>query len=255
MVRVEELEALRLIELEGLTQEETARRMGVSRPTVGRILAAARHAVTKALVSGGGITIAGGFYRYARGGELTCPRCRRRQPIVPSVRRTVWCRRCCHPVQAYMDSPKNKQQRGPFMDLKNVKIAIASDDGQSVSSHFGRAPYYVVLAIKDGQEVGRERREKFAPHGPGEKEHGHTDEGGEHHGAHSARHAAMLNPIRDCQVVIARGMGDGAYIHMTEAGMAVVLTPLHAIDEISAAARSGELQHQSQRLHQHGQAH
>ncbi len=47
---LDELEALRLADLEGLYQEEAARRMGISRPTFGRILSAARRKVARALV-------------------------------------------------------------------------------------------------------------------------------------------------------------------------------------------------------------
>lgn len=46
------LEAMRLCDLEGLGQEEAAVRMGVSRQTLGRLLAVARRNVTAALVEG-----------------------------------------------------------------------------------------------------------------------------------------------------------------------------------------------------------
>jgi len=49
-LRIDELEALRLADLEGLYQEAAAERMGVSRPTFSRILARARSAVARALV-------------------------------------------------------------------------------------------------------------------------------------------------------------------------------------------------------------
>jgi len=48
----EELEALRLADLEGLTQAEVADQMGVSRSTVQRILEHARRQVARALVEG-----------------------------------------------------------------------------------------------------------------------------------------------------------------------------------------------------------
>lgn len=49
-LRLDELEALRLADLEGLYQETAAARMGVSRPTFARILARARTAVARALI-------------------------------------------------------------------------------------------------------------------------------------------------------------------------------------------------------------
>lgn len=59
----EELEALRLADLEGLTQAEAADRMGVSRSTFQRILARARSQVALALSGGHALSIDGGSYR------------------------------------------------------------------------------------------------------------------------------------------------------------------------------------------------
>lgn len=53
-------EAIRLCDLEGLYQEEAARRMGISRATLGRILAAGRRTVARALTEGLVLRIEGG---------------------------------------------------------------------------------------------------------------------------------------------------------------------------------------------------
>jgi predicted DNA-binding protein (UPF0251 family) len=58
----EELEALRLADLEGLTQEEAAALMSVSRSTFQRIVAQARHRVAHALVEGHALQIEGGTF-------------------------------------------------------------------------------------------------------------------------------------------------------------------------------------------------
>lgn len=67
----EELEALRLADLEGLTQEEAAGRMGVSRSTFQRIVAQARRQVALALAEGQALQIEGGTFevspRHRRG--------------------------------------------------------------------------------------------------------------------------------------------------------------------------------------------
>lgn len=54
---VEGFEALRLVDAEGLSQEEAAERMEVSRPTLCRILGEARTVVAKALANGWAIRI------------------------------------------------------------------------------------------------------------------------------------------------------------------------------------------------------
>ena len=56
----EELEALRLADLGGLTQEESAREMGISRSTFQRILSNARHQVALALVEGAALRLEDG---------------------------------------------------------------------------------------------------------------------------------------------------------------------------------------------------
>ncbi|TET21356.1 MAG: DUF134 domain-containing protein [Candidatus Stahlbacteria bacterium] len=61
----EEVEALRLTDLEGLYQEEAAQEMGVSRATFGRILDGARKKLTDALINGKGIQVKGGAYSIA----------------------------------------------------------------------------------------------------------------------------------------------------------------------------------------------
>ena len=66
---LDELEALRLADREGLYQAEAAERMGVSRATFARIVTSARSKVAEALVEGHALSI--------RGGEITRSRCRR----------------------------------------------------------------------------------------------------------------------------------------------------------------------------------
>ncbi|MCX6028796.1 MAG: DUF134 domain-containing protein [Chloroflexi bacterium] len=55
----EELEALRLMDLEDLTQEDAAERMGISRSTFQRIVAQARRQVALALIEGAALIIEG----------------------------------------------------------------------------------------------------------------------------------------------------------------------------------------------------
>jgi predicted DNA-binding protein (UPF0251 family) len=53
-----EIEALRLVDLEGLSQEEAGERMGVSRGTIWRLLQSARKKTTQALMEGRPLLIA-----------------------------------------------------------------------------------------------------------------------------------------------------------------------------------------------------
>jgi predicted DNA-binding protein (UPF0251 family) len=81
VLALDEYEALRLADYEGLKQEEVAERLGVSRPTVSRILEGARRTVSEALVQGNALVIEGGpvEFRPGRGGRGGRGRRRRRR--------------------------------------------------------------------------------------------------------------------------------------------------------------------------------
>jgi predicted DNA-binding protein (UPF0251 family) len=71
---VDELEAIRLVDLEGLSHEQAAAAMGVSRQTIGRVLDRGRAKVAEALVAGKAILIGGGQYR-VEPRQLCCRAC------------------------------------------------------------------------------------------------------------------------------------------------------------------------------------
>lgn len=62
VLKVEEVEALRLVDLKNMNQEEAANEMGVSRKTLWNDLQSARKKVAKALTQGKTIRIEGGSY-------------------------------------------------------------------------------------------------------------------------------------------------------------------------------------------------
>jgi len=73
-VDLDEFEALRLADLNGLYQRQAAEAMGVSRQTFARILESARHKVAEALVGGKALRIEG---LEPAAGTRYCPTCRR----------------------------------------------------------------------------------------------------------------------------------------------------------------------------------
>lgn len=81
-LKLDELEAIRLADLEGLYQEQAAEKMQVSRPTFARILESGRKKVAEALVYGKGLVIEGGPVEiepqvFRSGHEPGCPGGRR----------------------------------------------------------------------------------------------------------------------------------------------------------------------------------
>ena len=74
VLKIEELEAIRLKDVEDLNQTECAERMGVSRPTFQNIVDSARKKVALALSTGAAIRISGGHYA-ARVCRMKCRGC------------------------------------------------------------------------------------------------------------------------------------------------------------------------------------
>ncbi len=119
MLKLEELEAVRLKDLEGLEQEECAQKMEVSRPTFQRILSSARVKIADGLINGKAIHIVGGNFtlnicpvkcmdcgkewvesyekmEQVRSGALTCPNCGSHTIICANRYKEGFCRRNCH---------------------------------------------------------------------------------------------------------------------------------------------------------------
>ncbi|MFH1471211.1 MAG: DUF134 domain-containing protein [Candidatus Micrarchaeota archaeon] len=62
VLQVDEFEAVRLKDLEGLEQEECAKKMRISQPTFHRLVVSARKKVAEAIIRGKAIRIEGGNY-------------------------------------------------------------------------------------------------------------------------------------------------------------------------------------------------
>ena len=150
-----------------------------------------------------------------------------------------------------------------------MKIAAVSDDGTTISPHFGRAGLYVVVTVEDGKVVGTETRPKsghhsFAGHGEHHGCQGHDAPHGHGQGAqarHTAmigsiedchtllRHSGMIGSIEDCHALLARGMGWGAYRALRERGIDAVITDVPDVREAALLYAKNELPNLRERLH------
>ena len=132
-----------------------------------------------------------------------------------------------------------------------MKIAVVSDDGTTVSQHFGRASLYVVVTVQDGKIVSKENRAKAGHHTFAGGQHAETPPG-ERHGYDAgaqSKHATMAQAIDDCQVLIAGGMGWGAYDSMKSRGIEAVVTDIEDIDLVVNMYVEGKLPNLMERLH------
>ncbi|KUO59431.1 MAG: hypothetical protein APF84_07675 [Gracilibacter sp. BRH_c7a] len=81
VMSIEEFETIRLIDFEGLDQEQCAENMEVARSTVQRIYNDARKKIAESLVNGKTLRIEGGNYKICSGDfrNERCGKCRRHQ--------------------------------------------------------------------------------------------------------------------------------------------------------------------------------
>ena len=102
---VDELEVLRLCDLEGLNQEAVAQQMGIARATVAAICSRAHRKVAEALVNGRALVIAGGNIAYS--------------PIATTT--AAW----------------------PAKEVGTMRVATTYDNG-NIFMHFGRSEQFKI---------------------------------------------------------------------------------------------------------------
>lgn len=93
-----------------------------------------------------------------------------------------------------------------------MKIAIPTNDGSTVSSHFGRSSAFLVFETGEGAVVNRELRPNAGcgDHTHGQKEHEHN-------------HNGIVAVLHDCDAVLCGGIGQGALLALEAAGIRTIL--------------------------------
>ena len=133
-----------------------------------------------------------------------------------------------------------------------MKIAVVTNDGQKISQHFGRAPYYKIFTIENNEITEQETRErKTGHHAQGQEQNHEQHDNSQGHGVgQDDKHDLMAKEIGDCQVLIAGGMGIGAYKRFFENGISVMMTDKLDIAEAVKLFSEGKLENlYQQRTH------
>ena len=114
---VDELEVLRLCDLEGLNQEAVAQHIGIARATVAAICSRAHRKVANALVNGRALSIKGGNIAYS--------------PITTTT--AAW----------------------PAKEVDTMRVATTYDNG-NIFMHFGRSEQFKIYDIQDGEVIDKQ---------------------------------------------------------------------------------------------------
>ena len=113
-----------------------------------------------------------------------------------------------------------------------MKVASATDDFKNVTGHVGRCKGFLIVTIENGEILSTEERENtFTNHGRGS---GHVHQ--HHHGEeHKSGHARLAEGIKDCEYLIAHGMGWRLVEDITKQGIKTIITD--EVDIISAVKK------------------
>jgi predicted DNA-binding protein (UPF0251 family) len=108
VLTVDEMEAIRLADLQGLYQEQAADQMNVSRQTFGRIVESARRKVAEMLVEGKALRIEGGEIEMAEMRRFKCSDCRHTWGLPFGTGRPPACPQC-----KSLNIHRASEERGP----------------------------------------------------------------------------------------------------------------------------------------------
>lgn len=127
---IDEYESIRLIDKEGMSQEQCSQFMQIARTSVQRIYESARKKLADCLVDGRPLCIQGGDFRLCDGFDQSCPENQ------------------CFKSQYYKQYHKEK---GDHI----MRVAVTYENGQ-VFQHFGHTEEFKVYDIEEGKVVSTE---------------------------------------------------------------------------------------------------
>ena len=117
-----------------------------------------------------------------------------------------------------------------------MKVAFATNNGTRINQHFGHLRGFLVVELADGQEVARTDVTRPAA--------------ADQSGGQGNNHVALLDPIADCDVLVAGGMGLPMQHHVERAGLDLILTSVRDINVALSEYLAGTLEHEADRAHQ-----
>jgi predicted DNA-binding protein (UPF0251 family)/predicted Fe-Mo cluster-binding NifX family protein len=144
---LDEFEAVRLSDKEGMYQSEAAERMEVSRATYGRILESARRKIAEALVAGKALRIEGGPIYGERWRRYECAGCAHQWVVSRKRQEPAECPSCAGDSIDESSPPKRRKESA----MKIAVTAKGSTLGSDVDPRFGRASTFIIYDTESGE--------------------------------------------------------------------------------------------------------
>jgi predicted Fe-Mo cluster-binding NifX family protein len=129
-----------------------------------------------------------------------------------------------------------------------MKIAVATEDGKTISAHFGRSPFFAVYEIEEGRTTKKEMRPNtFTGHFRGGPYHENGGRGNGHGDQES--HGTVAEALRDCKAVISQGMGRKAWEELRAQGIEMIVTDETEVEVALRMYLADELEDRTDKLH------
>ncbi len=103
-----------------------------------------------------------------------------------------------------------------------MKIAVASDDGKTITGHVGKCEMFIVFDISDKKITNIDKRENSLTM--------HKKDGHQHHEHHAhqhdgvGRHTGIINGLKDCEYLFCCSGGPGLIDDLKTNGIKTILT-------------------------------
>jgi len=130
LLTIDEYETIRLLDKEGISQEQCSQFMQVARTTVQRVYESARQKLADAIVDGRPLRIEGGDFRLCDGGNPHCGQ---------------------HHCFKHLYHQQYQKPKGDHI----MRIAVTYENGQ-IFQHFGRTEFFKLYDVNDGVIVSSE---------------------------------------------------------------------------------------------------
>jgi predicted Fe-Mo cluster-binding NifX family protein len=122
-------------------------------------------------------------------------------------------------------------------EKNQMRIAIPTNDGTSISEHFGRSAAFLIFETEEGKIKSHEMKTNG-------QQHSHAQGGCDHGSTESSQHShqGILSALDGCAIVICAGMGQRAAEALKGGGVTqIVVTTVGSAEEAVGTFLAGKL--------------